>query len=312
MFGQQCWARETPQGTRADRKRVKRIDKRAGKHGESDRWARVLAHAGRVPEGVRQTLVADRECDIFEVLLRCAENGNDWVIRAAQPRSTTSTAGDVFEAAAQAPVRGSFTVKRRSRPGVSARKAKVAVRAVATEIMAPRDFPGGRAPQAATIVEVRELEPPGDVDPLYWVLLTSWPCEAFAQARRVVGVYACRWLIEEYHKALKTGTHIEESQLSSAGRIEALLAIHAVVAAGPAPGQAAGQYASRRAGRARSHFSRGPGHTRAAIRTPGKAPGQCRHHARHRTHGRLSRTKTRRTARLAQHLARLAKTQAHD
>jgi hypothetical protein len=63
------------------------------------------------------------------------------------------------------------------------------------------------------------------------LLLTSWPCETFAQARQVVGVYACRWLIEEYHKALKSGTHIEDSQLSSAGRIQALLAIHAVVAA---------------------------------------------------------------------------------
>ena len=38
-------------------------------------------------------------------------------------------------------------------------------------------------------------------------------------------------MIEEYHKALKTGTHIEDSQLSTAERIEALLAIHAVVAA---------------------------------------------------------------------------------
>lgn len=35
----------------------------------------------------------------------------------------------------------------------------------------------------------------------------------------MVGVYACRWLVEEYHKALKGGTNIEDSQLSSAERM---------------------------------------------------------------------------------------------
>jgi hypothetical protein len=40
----------------------------------------------------------------------------------------------------------------------------------------------------------------------------------------------CAWKIEEYHKALKTGTGIEDSQLTKAHRIEALLGILAVVA----------------------------------------------------------------------------------
>ena len=42
--------------------------------------------------------------------------------------------------------------------------------------------------------------------------------------------YASRWLIEEYHKAVKTGTHVEDSQLSAYDRVSALFAIHAVVA----------------------------------------------------------------------------------
>jgi hypothetical protein len=47
---------------------------------------------------------------------------------------------------------------------------------------------------------------------------------------RVVKAYTRRWLIEEYHKALKSGTGIEQSQLQTARRIEAWLAILAVVA----------------------------------------------------------------------------------
>lgn len=233
IFGQQVWAREEPEGTRAERKRAKRLEKRTkGKVGESWRWGRAMVEAGAPPEGVRWTLVSDRECDIFEVLERCNEAGQDWVIRAAQDRCTTSEASPVFKIVAQAPLQGRYTLDLRARPGVTARKAQVEVRAVKTEIMPPRNLPGRHAPVSTTVVEVREIDPPGDVEePIHWVLLTSWPCENFTQTRRVIGTYACRWLIEEYHKALKTGTHIEDSQLSTAKRVEALLAIHAPIAA---------------------------------------------------------------------------------
>ncbi len=72
VFGQQAWARTEPEGTRAERKRVKRIEKRTkGKTGESWRWGRAMAEAGAPPEGARWTLVSDRESDIFEVLEQC-------------------------------------------------------------------------------------------------------------------------------------------------------------------------------------------------------------------------------------------------
>ena len=189
VFGQACWARERPQGTRKERKKTQRAQKRAGDPGESARWARAMANAGPMPAGVRWTLVADRECDIFGVLLACCAGNHDWVIRAARPRRTTSASGDVFATAATAPVLGRFDLKLRARPGVAARQAHLEVRAVTTGIVAPRDLPGQHAPQASQLVEVRELDPPPDVPALHWVLLTSWPCDTFAQARRVVGAY---------------------------------------------------------------------------------------------------------------------------
>jgi hypothetical protein len=48
--------------------------------------------------------------------------------------------------------------------------------------------------------------------------------------QRVVGRYGARWLIEEYHKALKSGAGVEQSQLGSSERLEALVAVLAVVA----------------------------------------------------------------------------------
>jgi hypothetical protein len=50
------------------------------------------------------------------------------------------------------------------------------------------------------------------------------------EARRVLGRYAARWLVEEYHKALKTGAGVEQSQLSQAYRLETLVTVLAIVA----------------------------------------------------------------------------------
>jgi hypothetical protein len=231
LLGQQCWARQTPQGTRAERKKKQRRQKRSGQYTcESERWAKVMAQTGQPPQGARWTLVADRECDIFDVMARCSQLDQDWVLRASQARRTTSPFGNVFQTVSQAPPLGRFSHALRSRPGVPARTAQLELRAVAAEIMPPRELPGEHECQATNILEVREINPPDGVSPLHWVLLTSWNCENFGQARRAVSAYSCRWLIEEYHKALKTGTHIEDSQLSTGERIQNLLAIHAVVA----------------------------------------------------------------------------------
>jgi hypothetical protein len=65
---------------------------------------------------------------------------------------------------------------------------------------------------------------------LHWLLLTSLACTRWAEIQRIVGRYATRWWIEEYHKALKSGVGAEESQLQQAYRIESLVAVLAIVA----------------------------------------------------------------------------------
>jgi len=228
VFGQECWARDTAQRTRKERKKAKRKNATGPQAPcESDRWARALGQTQGPPSGATWTYVADRESDIFEVLARCEQLGADWVIRASRPRKTTS-GETIFEAAAEAPVLGAFTLDLRARPRHAARRARVEVRICSTSLCAPRR---GKARVPSALVEVREIEFDADVaEPLHWLLLTSWPCETFEQARRVIGVYRSRWLIEEYHKALKTGTHIEESQLTTAHGIQTLLAIHSIIA----------------------------------------------------------------------------------
>jgi len=231
LLAQEAWARGVPEGTRAQRKAAQPARAARGEACESDRWGRALTLEAPLPEGVRWTLVADREADIFALWEAGQTRGVDWVIRATQPRTTLPDHLHILEAVAQGPVLGCYGLPLRARPGVAARTALLEVRAVSKVIEPPRRDYARHFALPMGLVEVREVDPPDDVtEPIHWLLVTSWPCATFDQARRVVGAYASRWLIEEYHKALKTGTGIEASQLATAGGLLALLALHAVVA----------------------------------------------------------------------------------
>lgn len=224
LFHQHWWARTAPKGRRYRSKRQKLEQPR-----ESQRWAAV-AMQNRPPAGVRWTFVADRESDIYETFERCEDNGWDFVVRASQRRALTDQDGSLFTAVARQQELGRFCVDLRARPGQAAREAMVAVRACTVTVRPPWRPGASVPPRSLQVVEAREVNAPAGVEPIHWVLLTNWPCKTWKQALRAIKAYTRRWLIEEYHKCLKSGTGIEESQLASAHTITALLGILAVVA----------------------------------------------------------------------------------
>jgi Transposase Tn5 dimerisation domain len=65
---------------------------------------------------------------------------------------------------------------------------------------------------------------------LEWLLLSDARVESFPQALTCVLQYATRWVIEDYHKALKSGLGAERLQLQTAGALMAAIAIMSVVA----------------------------------------------------------------------------------
>jgi hypothetical protein len=224
LLDHRWWARTVPTGRRKRTKKQKLSEAR-----ESQRWAAVSEHVRPTNERARWTFMADRESDVYETFERCGKNGWHFIVRACWPRALAEEDGSVFTAVAQRPEIGRFFVELRARPGQSARRAQVAVRSCTVSLRGPVR-PGGRPePLTVNVVEAREIGAPEGVDPICWVLLTDWPVGTFEQALRVVKAYTRRWLIEEYHKALKSGTSIEDSQLTTAQRITALLGILAVV-----------------------------------------------------------------------------------
>jgi hypothetical protein len=68
------------------------------------------------------------------------------------------------------------------------------------------------------------------VEALEWFLLTNEPVRSYREALRVVGWYECRWIVEELHKAMKTGCGIENPQFTKAARLQPAIALLTIVA----------------------------------------------------------------------------------
>jgi hypothetical protein len=226
LAGQQCWSRPKVALKRIQKSKEGRLRRRR----ESARWAISLPLGPPARAGVQWIYVADRESDIYEVFERCVARGAEWVIRAAQARALMAEDHSVFTAVAQASVRGHLTLKLRARPGQPARTLRAALRACTVTLRAPWRPGDPLTARTLQVVEVRELHPPAGKKPLVWVLLTSLPIRTLAQIKRVVRYYTQRWLVEEFHKALKSGTQMEASQLANGRALQALCAVLSLVA----------------------------------------------------------------------------------
>jgi hypothetical protein len=232
LAGQELFYRQSvPRGqSTAVRKRRSR---------ESEVWGRLVERVGSAAAGVRYTHVMDRAADNWELFVHLDRQRCDWVVRASTltrriRRQSASLSLD--QALAEGIELGEYDLDVRSAADRPPRKARVAVRVVAVEMPAPSYV----APQyrsqretviAQTVVEAREVNPPARVkSPVRWVLYTSHPVRTFAEAWRVLEWYEMRWMIEEFHKCLKTGCALEERQYETAAALEAVAGMFSVLA----------------------------------------------------------------------------------
>jgi hypothetical protein len=207
---------------------------------ESDRWLDSGKRIGRAPSdpAVRWVRVADREADIYEYMASCRELGHGFVIRVSQNRillnpSDGKRLGLVFEHIAGVAPLGAMHLDLRGRDGQVSRRAKLQISCGPVRVRAPER--AGRAAGAGEpidcgFIRVWEEDPPEGVDALEWVLYTDWMTESYNDALSVVMDYATRFLIEEFHKGLKTGMRAEDLQLEQANRLFAAIAVMSVVA----------------------------------------------------------------------------------
>ncbi|OGX87529.1 hypothetical protein BEN48_11085 [Hymenobacter glacialis] len=194
---------------------------------------------GRPPAGTRWVVVADRGADIYEHLQQCQAQGLGFVVRAAQDRALVAglaktPAGHLFELARTQPSVGTFSLALRGRPRQPAREVKLQISFSPPVALRAPQRPGGATgkgePVPASLVRVWEETGPDAAPGLEWLLLGDQPITDVAQALTCARQYTSRWLIEDFHKALKTGLGAEKLQLQTAARLFAAVALLSVVA----------------------------------------------------------------------------------
>jgi len=224
---QQRWCRDP----KARGRRHRRTE-RAYEDKESFKWQRASQALSEGFGGQLQRVVSvcDREADVYEYLAYKREHAQRFVVRAAWDRRTTGEAERLFAEVEAAPALGEHRRMLPQRGGRKARPARLVLRACEVELRAPkyRDTPGPPL-RVNAVLALEESAPKGE-PALRWLLLTSEPVDDEAAARRVLEYYTLRWRIEEFHKAWKSGTRIEERRLQSGSGLERLAVMLAFVA----------------------------------------------------------------------------------
>ena len=108
----------------------------------------------------------------------------------------------------------------------------LAIRYAPVTISPPTNDPrtADAKPLPCFAVMVEECDPPADAEPLRWILLTSEPVQNATDAWRIVRYYRHRWLIEEWHRALKEGCRVEAARFDDVLDVQRLAAIKSVIA----------------------------------------------------------------------------------
>lgn len=114
--------------------------------------------------------------------------------------------------------------------GQPKREAKLAISWQSVTLRSPRNRPGKETRLDLWAVRIWEPNPVPDSDPIEWLLLTSVLVETVTDVLERVDWYTHRWVVEEYHKCLKTGCGMEQKRLQKAHRLHRLLAFFSILA----------------------------------------------------------------------------------
>lgn len=203
---------------------------------ESRRWLDAEVQAGElVAHGAAcVTVIADREGDIYEDFA-CKPSGVEVLIRAGQDRALTN-GSRLFERAIGLAEAGRMTLDLPAAPGRKARTATIALRFCEVEIARPVSRKCGAELAALppsitlTLVEANEVDPPQGEQAAHWRLLTTHKVADAADARRIVGFYRRRWIIEELFRVLKTKGFDVEALRIEQGPFEKLVVASLIAA----------------------------------------------------------------------------------
>jgi hypothetical protein len=229
LLAQQVWARDPNEvGKRRQRKQLPISQK------ESYKWLSSLDAVFSAQDecpNTRLVSVGDREADVYDLLAAERPEGVELLVRASWNRCVDAPERYVWATIEAQPIVRHLTLQVPRRGPQPGREAILALRFCPLTLCPPRHRKSERLPSVTLwAVQVREVDPPVDVKPIEWLLLSTVAVHTVEDAIERVEWYACRWGIEVWHRILKSGCRIEERQLGTADRLQRCLTLYSVIA----------------------------------------------------------------------------------
>jgi hypothetical protein len=207
---------------------------RAERWRESDIWQESVAAISDPPEGTRFIHVADRGADNLRFMHACLRQKTGFVARAHPDRRVDELSGKLWQMLEQEPVQkkiqATIGAQRGNKPRPK-REATLSVRFKQVQLEAPWNHHEAHdGPLVVHAVYLVEEDPPEGIEPVDWMLLTSEEVKSIEQAQKIIGYYQSRWVIEEWHRALKEGCRLELAQVESIETLRRMTAVLSIVA----------------------------------------------------------------------------------
>jgi hypothetical protein len=224
----EVWAR--PEQSDTDRRNEQSVADK-----ESGRWVRALQVASERARQMPQTEVmvcGDRESDFYELYdqVQGLPKNVHLLVRGHHDRRLTDGT-QLWETLRAAPLGGRMEVQVPRSKKDPARVATLELRWLEVEVKAPavalkKSWPALKL----YAVLAQEVGAPLGVEPIQWLLLSTWPVKTLKMARRLVRWYGLRWGIECWHRVLKVVCGVERRQMKSAQALERTLALDMIIA----------------------------------------------------------------------------------
>ena len=228
----QTWTRPKEEYGKKSERKTKPISEK-----ESNKWLKSFEATQNVQSQTSQTTlvnIADRESDIYEFLELATRNKDnpELLLRANYNRLVDHPEKYLWDFMANQKVSGFFTLEVPRQKNRQKRKAELSVRYAKVVLKRPNNIITPDMPKSITVwaILVEEENPPKNVEPITWLLLTTIPINSFEEAVEKVQWYTVRWQIELFHKVLKSGCKTEDRQLTTAEKLVKCLIIDAIIA----------------------------------------------------------------------------------
>lgn len=222
IFGliyQRVWTRDN-----ISHRKTETRGQRAARDNEGKLWENSLIDVSKMLSSNPKLInIGDRGSDIFTYLSYCKINHWNYVIRAKHNRSIVQNGKEskLFNCL------GLSECKTKKMTTIGNELIELNIAWEQISLMVPRYIKKGSQSHDLNIWAIRCWN---DERQIEWILLTNLQINNANDALEKIDWYSARWLIEEYHKCLKTGCAIEKRNLQTANGLKNILGFLGIIA----------------------------------------------------------------------------------